>query len=113
MLLKIPLAAISGSVLGVGSFSILGVNASEANFNTSVGGGGVLQNVQTHMHAHHIYICSSIYCSRIIVVHVHTTVFFSKVHPTCHNIANGIKAEASSTMRAFAGARCSGTYLYS
>ena len=31
----------------------------------------------------------SIYCSRIIVVHVRSTVF-SKVHPACHNIANGI-----------------------
>ena len=26
------------------------------------------------------------YCSRIIVINV-----FSKVHPTCHNIVNGIK----------------------
>ena len=33
----------------------------------------------------------SIYCSRIIVVHVHADVLFSKVHPACHSIANGIK----------------------
>ena len=35
---------------------------------------------------------TSKYCSRIIVVHVHATVFFSKDHPACHNIANSIKA---------------------
>ena len=34
---------------------------------------------------------TSKYCSQIIVVHVHSTVFFSKVHPMFHNIANGIK----------------------
>ena len=35
---------------------------------------------------------TSKYCSRIIVVHVHAIVFFfSKVHPVCHNIVNGIK----------------------
>ena len=34
---------------------------------------------------------TSKYCRRIIVVHVRATVFFSKVHPACHNIANGIK----------------------
>ena len=33
---------------------------------------------------------TSKYCSRINEVHVHATVF-SKVHPECHNIANGIK----------------------
>ena len=33
---------------------------------------------------------TSLYCSRIIVVHVHAGVF-SKVHPACHNIAKGIK----------------------
>ena len=27
----------------------------------------------------------------MIVVHVHATVFFSKVNPVCHNIANDIK----------------------
>ena len=32
-----------------------------------------------------------IYCSLLIVVHVHATVVFSKVHPVCHNIANGFK----------------------
>ena len=31
------------------------------------------------------------YCSRIIIVHVHATVFFSKVHRACHKIANCIK----------------------
>ena len=34
---------------------------------------------------------TSKYCSRIIVVHVHAIVFFSKVHPAGHNIVNGIK----------------------
>ena len=36
------------------------------------------------------------YCSRIIVVHVHATVLFSKVNPACHNIANGIKPRSDS-----------------
>ena len=36
---------------------------------------------------------TSKYCSPIIVVHVHATVF-SKVHPAWHNIANGIKPES-------------------
>ena len=30
------------------------------------------------------------YCSRIIAVHVYVNVY-SKVHPACHNITNGIK----------------------
>ena len=36
------------------------------------------------------------YCSQIIVVHFHATVFFSKVHQACHNIANGIKPGSDS-----------------
>ena len=39
---------------------------------------------------------TSKYCSLVIVVHVHAAVFFSKVHPVCHNIANGIKPESES-----------------
>ena len=39
---------------------------------------------------------TSICCSRIIVAHVHAIVFFSKVHPASHNIANGIKPGSSS-----------------
>ena len=39
---------------------------------------------------------TSKYCSGIIVVHVHATVFFSKVRPVCHNIANGIKLGSDS-----------------
>ena len=40
---------------------------------------------------------SSNYCSRIIIVHVHATVFSSsKMHPACHNIANGIKPGSNS-----------------
>ena len=35
-------------------------------------------------------------CSRIIVVHVHATVFFSKDHPACQNIVNGIKPGSNS-----------------
>ena len=34
-------------------------------------------------------------CSRITEVHVHATVF-SKVHPACHNIVNGIKPGSNS-----------------
>ena len=34
---------------------------------------------------------TSKYCSWMIVVHVHATVFFSKVNQACHNIANCIK----------------------
>ena len=36
------------------------------------------------------------YCSPIIVVRAHATVFFSKVHPACHNIANCIKPGSDS-----------------
>ena len=32
---------------------------------------------------------------RIIVVYAHATVFFSKVHSACHNIANGNKQEVT------------------
>ena len=39
---------------------------------------------------------TSKYCSRIIIVHVHATVFFSKVHPACRNIANSIKPGSDS-----------------
>ena len=39
---------------------------------------------------------TSKYCSRIIEVHVHATVFFSKVHLACHNIANRIKPGSNS-----------------
>ena len=35
------------------------------------------------------------YCSQIIVVHVHATVF-SKVHLACHNIVNGTKPGSDS-----------------
>ena len=38
---------------------------------------------------------TSKYCSPIILVHVHATVF-SKVHPACHNIANVIKPGSDS-----------------
>ena len=38
---------------------------------------------------------TSKYCSRIIVIHVHATVF-SKVHSMCHNIAIGIKPGSES-----------------
>ena len=36
------------------------------------------------------------YCSWIIVVHIHGTVFFSKSHPACHNIVNSIKPGSDS-----------------
>ena len=39
---------------------------------------------------------TSKYCRQIIVVHVHATVSFSKVHQACHNIANGIKQGSDS-----------------
>ena len=38
---------------------------------------------------------TSKYCSRIIVVRVHATIF-SKVNPACHNIVNGIKPGSDS-----------------
>ena len=44
----------------------------------------------------HFGVTTSKYCSRIIVVHVHATFFFSKVHPVCHNVANGIKPGSDS-----------------
>ena len=39
---------------------------------------------------------TSKYRGRIIVVYVHAIVFFSKPHPACHNIANGIKPGSDS-----------------
>ena len=39
---------------------------------------------------------TSKYCSRIIVVHVHATVFFSYVHQACHSISNGVKPGSDS-----------------
>ena len=39
---------------------------------------------------------TSKYRIRIIVVHVHETVFFSKVDPACHNMVNGIKPGSNS-----------------
>ena len=44
----------------------------------------------------HLGATTSKYGSRIIVVHVHVTVCFSKVHPVCHNIANDIKPRSDS-----------------
>ena len=38
---------------------------------------------------------TSKYRSQITVVHVHA-LFFSKVHPACHNIVNGIKSRSDS-----------------
>ena len=38
---------------------------------------------------------------------------FSKVHPACRNIVNGMKSEVSSIMRELAGRSLTGTYLYS
>ena len=43
----------------------------------------------------HLGETTSKYYIRIIVGHVHVTVF-SKVHPACHNIANGIKPGSDS-----------------
>ena len=39
---------------------------------------------------------TSKYPRRIIVVYVRATVFFSKVHPACHNIVKGIKPGSDS-----------------
>ena len=50
---------------------------------------------------------TSIYCSCIIVFHVHATVFFSKVHPACHNIANCIKPGSNSKKTDKHAADCS------
>ena len=49
---------------------------------------------------------TSKYCSRIIVVHVHATVF-SKVQPVCRNIANSIKPGSDSKMTNEHAADCS------
>ena len=50
---------------------------------------------------------TSKYCSRIIVVHDLATVFFSKVHPARHNIANGIKPGSDSKKTDKHSADCS------
>ena len=50
---------------------------------------------------------TSKYCSPIIVVHVHATVFFSKVNPVCHNIANGFKPGSDSKKTDKYAADCS------
>ena len=41
---------------------------------------------------------TSIYCSQIIVVHVHA--FFSKFHPASHNIGNGINLKTADCSKA-------------
>ena len=55
----------------------------------------------------------SIYCSQIIVVYVHATVFFSKVHPACHNIANGIKGGSNSKKTDMHAVDCSKAVCWS
>ena len=63
-------------------FFILTLNSSQAKI------------VNIYFSTRNLYILgenTSKYCSRIIVVHVHATVFFSKVHQACHSIVNGIK----------------------
>ena len=55
--------------------------------------------VNIYYSTRNLYILSdntSEYCSRIIVVHVHAAVFFSKVHPACHNIVNNMKPGSDS-----------------
>ena len=56
----------------------------------------------------HIYLGqnTSKYCSQLIVVHVHANVF-SKVHPACHNITNGIKSGSNSKKTDKHAADCS------
>ena len=57
------------------------------------------KSVSIYFSTRNLYILgknTSNYCSRIIVVYVHATVFFSKAHPGCHNIANGIKPGSDS-----------------
>ena len=49
---------------------------------------------------------TSLYCSRILVLFVHATVF-SKVHPACHNGANGIKPGSNSKKADKHAANCS------
>ena len=55
----------------------------------------------------HLGEITSKYCSRIIVVRAHETVFFSKVYPACHNIANGIKPGSNSKKTDKHAADCS------
>ena len=51
---------------------------------------------------------TSLYCSWIIVVHVHATVFFLKfTQRACHNIANGIKPGSNSKKTYKHAADCS------
>ena len=52
------------------------------------------------------------YRSRTIVLHVHATVFFSKVHPVCHDIANGIKPGSDSKKNDKHAADCSKSVLW-
>ena len=47
-----------------------------------------------------------IHCSQITVVHVHGSIL-SKIHPACHNDANGIKAGSNSNMTDKHDAECS------
>ena len=49
---------------------------------------------------------TSKYCCQINVVHVHAT-GFSKVHPACHNILNGIKPGCDSKKTDKHAADCS------
>ena len=53
---------------------------------------------------------TTIYCSQIIVVDVHAN-GFCKVHPTCHNIANGIKPGNNSKKTNKHAANCSKAYV--
>ena len=55
----------------------------------------------------HLSESTSKYYSWIIVVRVHATVFFSKVHPACHNIANDIKPGSGSKKTDKHAADCS------
>ena len=63
-----------------------------------------------HFSTRNLYILSkntSKYCSRInVVVHVHSIVF-SKVHPACFNIVNGIKLQSNSKKTDKHAADCS------
>ena len=69
----------------------------------------ISKNVKTFFYQKFVHLGdnTSMNCSRIIEVHVHATVFFSKVHPACHKYASGIKPGSNSKKTDKHAADCS------
>ena len=76
-------------------------------FNFSFSYANIVKYIFFYQKFVHLGKITSLYCSRIIVVHIHATVFFSKVHPVCHNIENGIKPGSNSKKTHKHAADCS------